>query len=71
MLDEAVVTAGDLMTGDVATVHPETSLLEAVTLMAKRRISGMPVLDKSGNIVGINSGSQPASSTTRAACRAT
>ena len=55
MLDEAVVTAGDLMTRDVAVVHPETPLLQAVRLMAQRRISGMPVVDDSGNIVGMMS----------------
>jgi CBS domain-containing protein len=53
MLDEAVFTAADLMTRDVAAVHPETSLLEAVKLMAKRRISGVPVVDDTGSIVGI------------------
>jgi CBS domain-containing protein len=53
MLDEAVVTAGDLMTRDVAVVHPETSLLGAVKLMAGRRISGMPVVDDAGTIVGM------------------
>ena len=53
MLDEAVVMAGDLMTRDVAVVHPETSLLEAVKLMAGRRISGMPVVDDAGTIVGM------------------
>ena len=53
MLDEAVFTAGELMTRDVAVVHPETSLLEAVKLMAQRRVSGMPVLDDSGAVVGI------------------
>jgi CBS domain-containing protein len=53
MLDEAVFTASDLMTRDVAVVHPETSLLEAVKLMAERRISGVPVLDDAGMIVGI------------------
>jgi CBS domain-containing protein len=51
MLDEAVVTAGDLMTRDVAVVHPETSLLEAVKIMARRRISGMPVTDSAGRSV--------------------
>ena len=55
MLDEAIFTAGDLMTRDVAVVHPETSLLEAVKLMAQRRISGMPVVDGEGKIVGIMS----------------
>lgn len=53
MLDEALVTARDLMTRDVAVAHPETSLLEAVTLMAKRRISGMPVVDNAGHLVGM------------------
>ena len=53
MLDEAVFTAGDLMTRDVAVVHPETSLLEAVKLMAQRRISGMPVVDPTGAVVGM------------------
>jgi CBS domain-containing protein len=53
MLDEVLVTAGDLMTRDVAVTHPETSLLEAVTLMAKRRISGMPVVDDTGRLVGM------------------
>ena len=53
MLDEAVFTAADLMTRDVAVVHPETSLLEAVTLMARRHISGMPVVDDAGTIVGM------------------
>ncbi len=55
MLDEAVFTAADLMTRDVAVVHPETSLLEAVKLMAKRRISGVPVVDDAGSIVGVMS----------------
>jgi CBS domain-containing protein len=55
MLDDAIFTAGDLMTRDVAVVHPETSLLEAVKLMAQRRISGMPVVDDGGAIVGVMS----------------
>ncbi|MBV9251152.1 MAG: CBS domain-containing protein [Acetobacteraceae bacterium] len=53
MLDEATFTAGDLMTRDVAVVHPDSSLLEAVKLMAQRRISGMPVVDENGGIVGM------------------
>jgi CBS domain-containing protein len=43
------------MTRDVAVVHPDTSLLEAVKLMARRKISGMPVLDDNGAIVGMMS----------------
>ncbi len=55
MLDEAIFTAGDLMTRDVAVVHPETSLLEAVKLMVQRQISGLPVVDDAGAIVGMMS----------------
>jgi len=53
MLDEARFTASELMTRDVAVVHPETSLLDAVKLMARRHISGMPVVDAAGVIVGM------------------
>jgi CBS domain-containing protein len=53
MLDEAAYTAADLMTRDVAVVHPDTSLLEAVKLMARRHISGMPVVDDAGAILGM------------------
>jgi CBS domain-containing protein len=53
MLDEALITAGDVMTRDVAVVHPETSLLEAVTVMARRKISGMPVVNAAGAVIGM------------------
>jgi CBS domain-containing protein len=53
MLDEASVKAADIMTRDVAVAHPEMSLLQAVKLMVQRRISGMPVVDDSGTILGI------------------
>ncbi len=53
MLDEAIYTASDLMTRDVAVVHPEASLLEAVKVMARRRISGLPVVDDAGKILGM------------------
>jgi IMP dehydrogenase len=52
MLDEAAYTAGDLMTRDVAVVHPETSLLDAVKLMAHYKISGVPITEN-GRLVGI------------------
>jgi CBS domain-containing protein len=53
MLDEAVFTAGDLMTRDVAVAHPETTLLNVVKMMASRRISGVPVVDDDGVVVGM------------------
>jgi CBS domain-containing protein len=53
MLDETIFTAGDLMTRDVAVVHPETSLLQAVKVMADRGISGVPVVDDKGVVLGM------------------
>ncbi len=53
MLDQTAVTAGDLMTRDVVAVHPETTLLQAVKLMVQHRISGIPVVDDDGHVVGM------------------
>src|SRR5271166_3941395 len=53
MLDEGAVTAGDIMTRDVAVVGPEQSLIATVRLMAQRRISGLPVVDRACTIVGM------------------
>ncbi|MBV8401321.1 MAG: CBS domain-containing protein [Acetobacteraceae bacterium] len=53
MLEESAVTAGEIMTRDVAVVHPESSLLDAVKLMASRRVSGLPVVDQAAKLVGI------------------
>jgi CBS domain-containing protein len=55
MLDDAKFIASDIMTRDVAVVHPETTLLAAVKLMAARRISGLPVVDEHGTMVGMMS----------------
>lgn len=45
--------ARDVMTPDVTTVAPEASVAEAAKLMLERRISGVPVVDRSGRLVGI------------------
>jgi CBS domain-containing protein len=55
MLDEAKLLASDIMTRDVTVVHPETTLLAAVKLMASRGISGLPVVDEHGTLVGMMS----------------
>ena len=55
MLDDAKFLASDIMTRDVAVVHPETTLLAAVKLMASRRITGLPVVGKHGSLVGMMS----------------
>ena len=47
------MNAGDIMTRDVLTVHPATPLLDALQLMLDRRVSGMPVVDAAGRVLGI------------------
>ena len=45
--------ARDIMTTNVVTVSPETDIAEAVRLMLDRQISGVPVIDDSGRLIGI------------------
>ncbi len=45
--------ASDVMQREVITVTPETKVEEAVRLMARHRISGLPVVDATGAAVGI------------------
>jgi len=43
----------DIMTSPVISVLPETPIVEAARLLLKHRISGLPVADAGGNLVGI------------------
>jgi CBS domain-containing protein len=45
--------AGDLMTTGAARIRPDASLAEAVRLMVEHRISGLPVVDGQGALVGV------------------
>lgn len=45
--------ASDVMTGNVVTIDPESSLSDMVRLMLDRRISGLPVVTKEGRLVGM------------------
>lgn len=45
--------AKDVMTSPVVSVAPDSSILEAVRVMLQRHISGLPVIDKDGRLVGI------------------
>lgn len=44
---------GDVMTGEVAITFPETNLIDAARIMFRRGISRLPVVDRSGKLVGI------------------
>lgn len=45
--------AADVMTRDVVTVKADAPIAEAVRLMLDRRISGLPVVDAAGRLIGI------------------
>jgi CBS domain-containing protein len=45
--------AMDVMTTDVITVGADTTVQELATLLAERGISGTPVVDSSGSLIGI------------------
>lgn len=45
--------ARDIMTRKVATIHPEASVQEAAQLLDQKCISGAPVVDADGKIIGI------------------
>ena len=53
MLEGSRLTARDIMTRDVVTVFPHTSLRYVAKLLAGRHISGVPVVDDDGQVVGI------------------
>lgn len=43
----------DFMTKDVVVAHPEMEAYDAILLLLKHNISGMPVVDDRGEVVGI------------------
>jgi CBS domain-containing protein len=45
--------AHQIMTRNVITVRPDSSIVDAAKLMLERHVSGLPVLDKDGALVGI------------------
>jgi CBS domain-containing protein len=48
-----MIKAKDIMTGEVVTVDPETEIIRAARLMLDNHLSGLPVVDKEGNLKGI------------------
>jgi len=47
------MNASDVMTRNIVTVRPGSSIAEAIQLMLENRVSGLPVLDDEGKVVGI------------------
>ncbi len=46
-------TVADIMSREPILVQPQTPLKEAIKILAEKRISGLPVVDDSGNLVGV------------------
>lgn len=49
--NESIAIAG-IMSHPVRTVHPQTTMSEAAHMLVSERISGVPVVDDSGRLVG-------------------
>lgn len=48
-----MLQARNIMTTDVLTVSPETSISELSKMLENRKIGGVPVVDKDGRLVGV------------------
>lgn len=53
MFDTSSLTASDVMTREVVTAQPTDTLRRAAQLMLKRAVSGLPVVDAAGRLVGL------------------
>ena len=47
------MNASDVMTREILSVGPDTTVAEAIRTMLDNRISGLPVIDEAGQLVGI------------------
>lgn len=47
------ITVQDFMTRDVVTFDPDMDVLEAARILVEKGISGAPVMDRLGNLVGV------------------
>ena len=45
--------AEDVMTREVISIDPDSTVLQAARLMLQHRISGLPVIDAKGQLVGV------------------
>lgn len=50
---ESTVRIGEVMTRDVVSVTPETPLKDVAAVLVERGISGLPVCDADGTVVGV------------------
>ena len=48
-----IPTAADMMTRNIVTLRPAMSIYEAMRVLLKKKISGAPVVDEEGEMLGI------------------
>jgi CBS domain-containing protein len=48
-----MLTAADMMTEDLVTIYPEATIKDAIELLVSKSISGLPVIDHDGRLVGV------------------
>ena len=48
-----MAVAKEVMTKDVMSIKPSTSVIEAIDLLLENKISGLPVVDDDNNLIGI------------------
>lgn len=48
-----ILTARDLMSTSLITFRPEQTILDAIRMLLKRGVSGGPVVDREGRMIGI------------------
>jgi len=48
-----MITAKDIMTREVVTISPDTEIAQVAKLLLTKRINGVPVVNDSGELVGI------------------
>jgi CBS domain-containing protein len=48
-----MLTAGAIMTTDLVTVRPDVSIEDAIEILLNQSISGLPVVDDDGRLVGV------------------
>ena len=49
----AAIKVRDYMAANLVVLHPETDILKAIHMFVQNRISGAPVTDQHGNLVGV------------------
>ncbi len=52
-VDMSLLTAGDIMSTPLVSVHPEESFAESLRLMRRHKIRRLPIVDKNGVLYGI------------------